>query len=571
MPLSGIVVSPGIAFGEALHLHLHPERHDYHLLPLDKVEQEKANLISIINDKKNQLIQHLNRLSSQSENYKLIEADLLLLDDEELIHSICSEIERFQLCAAVAVERIFSYQAAEMNALDNHYLANRSQDILSLARRLIDQINGAHSIELSKIDRPTILLASDITPAEFSMLPLKYITALVLKTGGITSHTAILARNAGIPALFDCPFEQANITNQQPLALDALTGKLYTAPRKSTVNRLKQLQQDNHKQKKQLLKFKHRKTQTKEGYHIPLFINMGSINETTHMNEMDVEGIGLFRTEFMLMNTQSVPNEDKQYRLYSDIVHLLKGKILTIRTLDIGAEKSLPFLNNTAEDNPALGLRGIRYTLAHSNLLYPQIRAVLRAAQYGPVRLMFPMINQIEELNKLLEIIKKCKAQMKKNHTNFGQLSIGIVVETPAAVMNLASMLPKLDFISIGTNDLTQYAMAADRGNPQLTKDYPSLSPAILSFIRLILSTAHAQQTPVSLCGELASDPRIAPLLIGMGVDELSVNLPAILEVKSALSKISYQACQSLAQESLSMNTIKSLHDYIHNQARLRD
>ncbi|WP_299007798.1 phosphoenolpyruvate--protein phosphotransferase [uncultured Shewanella sp.] len=566
MTLSGIVVSPGIAFGEALHLHLHPERHDYHLLPRDKIEQEKASLINIINNKKNQLIQHLNRLSSQSQNYKLIEADLLLLDDNELVQSICDEIDRFQLCAAVAVERIFAYQAAEMNALNDHYLANRSQDILSLARRLIDRINGAHGIELNKVNRPTILLARDISPAEFSMLPLRYITALVLKTGGITSHTAILARNAGIPALFDCAFEQANIANEQALALDALTGKLYPSPRTATINRLKQLKKDNQKQKQHFLTFKHKKAQTKDGYQVPLFINMSSINETPHINEMSVEGIGLFRTEFMLLNSKSAPNEDKQYRIYSDIVHLLNGKTLTIRTLDIGAEKSLPFLNNVPEENPALGLRGIRYTLTHSNLLYPQIRAVLRAAQYGPVRLMFPMINQIEELNKLFNIIKKCKQQLKQTNTQFGPLSIGIVVETPAAVMNLASMLPKINFISIGTNDLTQYAMAADRSNPQLTKDYPSLSPAILHFIRLILSTAHAQHIPVSLCGELASDPHIAPLLIGMGIDELSVNLPAILEVKSTVSKISYSACQALAHKALSMNTIKALHHCVYHQ-----
>ena len=565
MPLSGIVVSSGIAFGQALHLHLHPERRDYHLLPLDQIEQEKQTLINIINHKKQQLIQHLHRLPNQSQNYALIEADLLLLDDDELINSICNEIERFQLCAAVAVERIFSYQAAEMKALDDHYLANRSEDILSLARRLIDQINGAHTIELHKINQATILLASDITPAEFSMLPLKFITALVLKTGGITSHTAILARNAGIPALFDCAFERANITDQQPLALDALTGKLYASPNSVTLTRLKALKQSHQKQKQQLLKFQHRQMQTQDGHKVPMLVNIGSINESSHIDEMGVEGIGLFRTEFMLMNTSSAPDEIKQYHLYSDLVHLLNGKMLTIRTLDIGAEKSLPFLNNTPEENPALGLRGIRYTLTHSSLLITQLRAVLRAAQYGPIRLMFPMINQIEELTEIFNIMAQCQLELTNENTHFGQVSIGIVVETPAAVMNLTSMLPHLDFISIGTNDLTQYAMAADRSNLKLTKSYPSLSPAILSFINLILSTAQQKSIPVSLCGEMASDPHIAPLLIGMGLDELSVNLPAILEVKSSLSHFSLQQCQALAQKALKLTTIKTLHQCIYS------
>lgn len=566
MSLSGIVGSPGIAFGHALHLHLHPEKREYHLLPSNEIKQEKQTLIKVINHKKQQLTQHLQRLPAASHNYQLIEADFLLLDDDELIQKLCDEIERFQLCAAVAIDRIFSYQAAEINALDNHYLASRSHDILSLASRLIDQINGAHNVELSKINVPTILLASDITPAEFSMLPLKYITAIVLKTGGITSHTAILARNAGIPALFDCPFNQENISNHQPLALDALSGKLYIEPAPLILARLSELKATRLKQKQQLLKFKHRQTQTIDGHQIPLLVNIGSVNETTHLNDMGVEGIGLFRTEFMLMNTKSAPSENKQYRLYSDIIHLLNGKIFTIRTLDIGAEKVLPFLNSLPEENPALGLRGIRYTLHYSSLFITQIQAVLRAAQYGPVRLMFPMINQIEELDAIFDIIHQCQSQLTKDNVKFGQLSYGIVVETPAAVMNLASMLPQLDFVSIGTNDLTQYAMAADRGNPLFTKMYPSLSPAILSLIGLVISTAKNHGTQVSLCGELASDPHVAPLLIGMGINELSVNLPTILEVKSTLSNISHAQCHALAQKALSMNTIKALHECVYGQ-----
>ncbi len=395
------------------------------------------------------------------------------------------------------------------------------------------------------------------------MLPLEHIAGLVLNTGGLTSHTAILARSAGLPALLSCQFTRAQIHNGDEVVLNAINGELHLNPTAETFKKLTKLRLQDEAHKQQLLLLKDLPTQTLDGHSVGLLANVGSLNEISHLTDVGAEGIGLFRTEFMLMNTTTIPQEKIQYHFYCDALHLMDGKPFTIRTLDVGADKELPCLNPACEDNPALGVRGIRYTFAHPEILMTQLKAILRAANHGPIRLMFPMINQVEELDTLFDLIEQCKVSLNEEEKGFGQLSYGIVVETPAAVINLESMLPRLDFISIGTNDLTQYAMAADRTNPQLTRDYPSLSPAILTLIQMTIDSAKKHNVRVSLCGELASDPIVAPLLVGMGIDELSVNLASLLEVKSAIRASSHQACLAMAKHAHKLKRIEELNLYL--------
>ncbi|WP_028768862.1 phosphoenolpyruvate--protein phosphotransferase [Shewanella fidelis] len=564
MSVTGIVVSPGIAFGKVLHLNFYHEKVDYRLIPTNQLSDESKRLKQAFANQKQYLEQSLSKLETDSTHASLIEADLLLLEDEDLILEIDATISKLQVSAAVAIERIFGHQADELAALDDPYLANRAEDVLCLSRRLIARLNGAQHINLSQLQQDTIILAADLTPAEFAMLPLEHIAGIVLNTGGVTSHTAILARNAGIPALLSCQYEPANIANGTEVVLNGVDGELVIAPNQAKIAALSSLKQQDEARKQQLLMLKDLPTQTRDGKAIGLLANVGSLNDISHLADVGAEGIGLFRTEFMLMNTNTLPDEKAQYHFYCDALHLMAGKTFTIRTLDVGADKELPCLASMQEDNPALGLRGIRYSLAHPELFKTQIKAILRAANHGPIRLMFPMINQVEELDALFEHIEQCKAQLTEQEKGFGELSYGIVVETPSAVLNLQSMLPSLDFISIGTNDLTQYTMAADRTNPALTKQYPSLSPAVLTLVQHTIDIAHQNKVRVSLCGELASDPKIAPLLVGMGIDELSVNLSALLEVKSALRNINYQTCLSQAQHALKLTRIDELTHYIN-------
>ncbi|MGS0681994.1 phosphoenolpyruvate--protein phosphotransferase [Shewanella sp. 125m-7] len=564
MSITGIAVSSGIAFGQALHLNLHHEKIDYRLIPKAQIAIELQKLRHAFALQRLYLNQSLEKLQPDSSHFELIEADLLILDDEDLLAQIEHTISRLQISAAAAIERVFEQQASELALLDDPYLANRALDVSCLGRRLIARLNGAQHLDLSQLTQDTIVFSQDLTPAEFAMLPLEHITGIVLNTGGITSHTAILTRSAGLPALLSCQYDHTQIKNGTQVVLNAIEGELIIEPDPQQHAYLTVLKQQEFERKQQLLTLKDLPTETLDGHNISLLANVGNLNEISHLADVGAEGIGLFRTEFMLMNTSKLPDEKIQYQFYSDALHLMDGKTFTLRTLDVGADKELSCLEPINEDNPALGLRGVRYSLAHPQLFKTQLSAILRAANHGSVRLMFPMINQIEELEQLLGYVEECKERLVEEEKGFGELSYGIVVETPAAVLNLESMLPLLDFVSIGTNDLTQYTMAADRTNPLLTKQYPSLSPAVLQLIQATIDIAHKNDITVSLCGELASDPKVAPLLVGMGIDELSVNLNSLLEVKSAIRDISYQTCLILAEQALKIKRIEELKCYLN-------
>ncbi|KIO35419.1 phosphoenolpyruvate--protein phosphotransferase [Shewanella sp. cp20] len=563
MTIRGIAVAAGIAFGQAKVLRSYESKLDYHLLPPAQLAREQQRLNRALKTLIKQSQACAAKLDPDSDNYQLIEADLLLLEDEELLAELSDTIGKRQFSAALAVEHSFAKQAQAMQEADSPYLARRAEDVLSLGQRLIRTLLTGHCDNLSRLPENAIVLAKDITPAEFATLPLERVSALVLQTGGVTSHTAILARSAGIPTLMSCPWHTLEVSDDMALAVDAINGELYVEPDAAQISDLNAQKQQADERKSALQALKGKVTQTKDGRTIPLLANVGCISEINHLADVGAEGVGLFRTEFLFMNNHELPDENRQYQLYCDALQLLDGKPLTIRSMDLGADKEVPSLAMDVEENPALGLRGVRYTLAHPELFSAQLRAILRAANHGPIRLMFPMVNQVEELEAVLALLESCKQELVEAEKGFGELELGIVVETPAAVFNLDSMLPLLDFVSIGTNDLTQYTMAADRANPLLIDQYPVLSPVIIRLIAQIIEKAKAAKVRVSMCGELASNPNAAALLIGLGLEEFSVNLASLLEVKQALSRWSYPDCVELARKALQVSRIDALNQLL--------
>lgn len=566
MSINGIVVSAGIAFGKALTITNQLPPLDFKLLSIEQIDDQQQKLTQAIH----QLIAHLqhcqHHLCPECDHFQLIDSDIILLEDEELQQQLHQHIHQFRVCAAVAVDRIFNQHAVEMSALDDPYLANRSIDIICLAKRLTSALHGHLQWDLSALTEDTILLADDLTPAEFAILPLTHITGLILESGGLTSHTAILARAAGIPALLNYQFSQTKdvIEDGAQLVLDGMSGELHVAPSTQVFEQLKQKQQQEVVRRQALMIYKDRPSQTRDGHQVTLLANVGNLSEISHITDVGAQGIGLFRTEFLLMNAKALPDEQQQYKLYSDALHSLQGEVLTIRTFDIGADKEIPCLPQTNEDNPALGIRGIRYSLAHPATFITQIKAILRAANHGQVRLMFPMVSQVEELDAAFLLIERAKQELNQQEKGFGTLSYGIVVETPAAVFNLPSMLPMLDFVSIGTNDLTQYTLAADRTNPNLAKQYPPLSPAVIQLISMTVSHCKQAQVKVSLCGELGSDPQVLPLLVGLGLDELSINPANLLDVKVALIEGNYSHFVHHAQHITQLTRITDIRKAIN-------
>ncbi|MBQ4888971.1 MULTISPECIES: phosphoenolpyruvate--protein phosphotransferase [unclassified Shewanella] len=560
MALTGIVVSPGIAFGQAVHINLHHQHVDYRLLPVASIKSECDKAIKAIDF----LAKHLKHcqvnLDTESDHFHLIDADIMLLEDEDLADELTQYITRFRFSAVVSIERIFAQHAEELAKLDDPYLANRSNDVICLGKRLMSAVNGTLQWDVSKLTDNSILLAEDITPAEFATIPLNKIKGIVLKTGGLTSHTAILAKAAGIPALLSCQFDDYDIQDGAPLILDAFSGELHVNPVAETQQQLEQKATAEKERREALLHYVDKPSVTRDGHPVCLLANVSSMSDFTQIERSGAAGVGLFRTEFLLMQVDSVPDEKQQFKQYCDALHSLNGKVLTIRTFDIGADKEIPCLTQQYEDNPALGVRGIRYSLQHQHLFTTQIKAVLRAANHGRIRLLFPMVNQIEELEFALELIDWCKQQLIEEEKGFGDLNIGIMVETPAAVLNLPHLLPRLDFVSIGSNDLTQYTLAADRGNPVLVNDYPPVSPAMIKFIKMAVDTCKIHQTKVCLCGELASDTKLISLLVGLGIDELSVNTASLLDVKATICNGQYQQFYQQAQQALGFSHIEQLN-----------
>ncbi|GGQ12478.1 phosphoenolpyruvate--protein phosphotransferase [Shewanella litoralis] len=565
MSFNGIVVSAGIAFGKALTMTSQMPPLDFKLLNAEQISQQQLQLTHAI-DLLIHHLQHCQRhLCQECDNFQLIDADIMLLEDEELQQQLQQHIVQFKVCASVAIDRIFNQQAAELAELDDPYLANRSNDILCLAKRLTSALHGHLQWDLSTLTEDTILLADDLTPAEFAILPLKHITGIVLEAGGLTSHTAILARAAGIPALLNYQFSQrpVKIKDGEQLVLDGMSGELHIAPSIAVFEQLQQKQQQEQLRRQALTAYKDKPSATLDGHAITLLANVGNLSEISHVTDVGAQGIGLFRTEFLLMNAKALPDEQQQYKLYCDALHSLQGQVLSIRTFDIGADKEIPYLQQSPEDNPALGIRGIRYSLTHPDTFITQVKAVLRAANHGQIRLMFPMVSQIEELEGALALIERAKAQLIEQEKGFGELSLGIVVETPAAVLNLSSMLPLLDFVSIGTNDLTQYTLAADRTNPHLAKQYPALSPAVIQLISMTITLCKHAKVKVSLCGELGSDPQVLPLLVGLGLDEISINPTNLLEVKAVLVKGRYHDFVKHAQTVSALTRIDDIRTAI--------
>ncbi|MCZ4338051.1 phosphoenolpyruvate--protein phosphotransferase [Shewanella colwelliana] len=560
MIIKGIAVSSGIAFGQAKVLKPSHAKLDYHLIPHAQLHQEQQRLTAALDALIKQIELSAEHLDKTSEHHQLIEADLMFLEDEELQLELNQTIAKQQFSAALAVEHTFAKQAQILKDMDSPYLACRADDVICLGQRLISTILNGHCTSHSQLPENCILFTKDITPAEFATLPLEQINAIVLQTGGVTSHTAILARSAEIPTLMNCNVEFDELVDGASVAVDAIGGALYLSPTQEDHQHLTQLKQQALIRKAGLTKFRDQVTQTADGHSVALLANVGCISEINHLTDVGAEGVGLFRTEFMFMHSAELPDEQTQYQRYCDALQLLDGKPLTIRTMDLGADKEVPALTMVHEENPALGIRGVRYTLTHTQLFNAQLKAILRAANHGPIRLMFPMVNQVEELEAVFELIEACKQQLVEDEKGFGDLSLGIVVETPAAVFNLPSMLSMLDFISIGTNDLTQYAMAADRANPQLVEQFPVLSPVIVKLIAQCIDAAKTANVTVSMCGELASNPAATALLVGLGIDELSVSLSALLEVKQELSHWQYPQCVDIAKQALVTSRIEELN-----------
>ncbi|WMY94886.1 MAG: phosphoenolpyruvate-protein phosphotransferase PtsI [Arsenophonus sp.] len=557
----GISVSPGIAFGKALIL-------KEELI----VGNQKKITDNQINNEINRFITGRKKAVEQLKNIKKIaekkigeekaeifEGHIMLLEDEELEQEILSLIQKEHTTADAATQKVIEEQAIALEELNDAYLKERATDVRDIGTRLLKNILGLPIIDLSTISEEIILVAHDLTPSQTAQLNFKKVLGFIIDLGGKTSHTSIMAKSLEIPAIVGTSDATNKIKQNDYIILDAINNHIYQNPSKNKINKLKNIKNKYLSEKNDLKKFKNLPAITLDGHQVEVCANISNVYEIEKS-----ECIGLYRTEFLFMNRNTLPTEEEQFQSYKTIAEGIYPKTVIIRTMDIGGDKNLPYMNLPKEENPFLGWRAIRISLDRKEILHAQLRAILRASIFGKLRIMFPMVMSVEEIRSLKKELQILKNQLIKENIAFNQsIEVGIMVETPAAAIMSNHLAKEVDFFSIGTNDLTQYTLAVDRGNKLISHLYNPMSPSVLKLIKKVIDAAHAEGKWTGMCGELAGDERATLLLLGMGLDEFSMNTVSIPKIKKIIRNATFKDTKKLAQKALNQSTSQEIMNVI--------
>ncbi|MBM7844922.1 phosphoenolpyruvate--protein phosphotransferase [Herpetosiphon giganteus] len=476
-----------------------------------------------------------------------------LLADPALLEAVHSAIQAGQ-AAAVAWQTVINQQAEAIAQLDDPLLAERASDLRDVGDRVLRLLAGAEAASLdehwAKTKQPMIVVAYDLTPSETAAFDPAKVLGFCTAVGGPNAHTAILARALGLPAVISAGPSVLELATGTEVILDGTAGTLLISPTAEAITAAKTAQQREREHKALAMSSAKLPATTVDGQHIEVVANIGGLNEAQQATTLGADGVGLLRTEFLFLERTQAPTEDEQFATYRDIAQAMGAAPVIVRTLDIGGDKPLPYLTLPTEENPFLGERGIRLCLAHPELLQTQVRAILRAASFGRLRIMFPMIADAGELRAAKAEIERIRAELQ-----LPPIEIGIMIEVPSAALMADLLANEVDFFSIGTNDLTQYTLAMDRTHPTLAAQADGLHPAVLRLIARTVEAAHAAGKWVGVCGELGADPQAVPILVGLGVDELSVSVPAIPTVKAQIRALNFAQCQTAARRALACAT----------------
>lgn len=556
--VTGIAASPGAVFGKALVLKEEPIVLNTHKITADRIESEKAKFFAGRDKAAAQLtaIKEKARRTLGEEKEAIFEGHLMILEDEELEEEILSYLEEHLVTADVATSKIINMQVAMLEEIDDEYLKERAGDIRDIGNRLLRNILGMKVVDLGDIQEESILVAYDLTPSETAQLNLDKVLGFITDIGGRTSHTSIMARSLELPAIVGTNNITSLVKSGDLLILDAVNNQIHINPSEQEVTEFQALQAKLASEKAELAKLKELPAQTLDGHRIEVCGNIGTIRDVEGVLRNGGEGVGLYRTEFLFMDRNHLPTEEEQFEAYKEVVMAMENKLVILRTMDIGGDKELPYLELPKEMNPFLGWRAVRIGLVRREILDTQLRAVLRASAFGKLAVMFPMIISVEEIRELKAIIEKLKADLRAEGQAFDEnIQVGVMVETPSAAVNAKFLAKEVDFFSIGTNDLTQYTLAVDRGNELIAHLYNPLTPSVLSLIKQVIDASHAEGKWTGMCGELAGDVRATALLLGMGLDEFSMSGISVPHVKKLVRSLNYRDAKALADKALTLPT----------------
>lgn len=503
---------------------------------VDDTEHEKKRYYAAVDKAARQLQELYDKAVKEvgEANAAIFEMHQIMLTDDDYKESVENIIESQHVNAEYAVAQTGDNYAAMFAAMEDEYMRGRSADVKDISERLINILSGFNASSMVS-DEPVIIVAEDLAPSETVQLDKDKILSFVSVKGSVNSHTAILARTMGIPALIGTPVIPDNDIDGKMGIVDGNSGCLYVDPDNEKLGYYRKKQDEQLKQKELLQLLKGREDITIDGRKIKLYANIGNVKDVMTVKANDAAGIGLFRSEFIYLERDTFPTEEEQFNIYRTVAENMAGKPVIIRTLDIGADKQCDYFNMDKEDNPALGMRAIRICLTRTEIFKTQLRALYRASAYGNINIMYPMIANMWEIDRIKEIEKEVRDELKQQGIDTGNVQTGIMIETPAAVMQSDELAEKVDFFSIGTNDLTQYTLAVDRQNPKLDSFFDPHHPAVLKMIKMVVDNAHKAGIWAGICGELGADTSLTREFLKMGVDELSVSPGRILPIRKII------------------------------------
>lgn len=563
--LKGVGASAGIGIGKVICIR--EQNLDYSQVQYQGREQEKARLKQAVEtfcEKTQRMAEDIRQRVGQKES-EILSGQVMMLSDPFMVSQMEDAIQSGS-CAEAAVDTVCQMYIEMFSNVEDELMKQRATDIGDIKTRMLRLLLGVESVDMASLPKGTVLAAKDLTPSMTVGLQKENVSAIITEVGGKTSHSAILARALEIPAVLGIPDALQQLTDGQTAIVDGATGQVLTEPDAETLYHYTKLQEEQLRQKAMLSIYRDKPTTDASGRSYQLYANIGSVMEAQAALENGAEGIGLFRTEFLFMDRPAMPDEEEQLEAYSSVSHLMKGKEVIIRTLDVGGDKEVSYLKMGSEQNPFLGWRAIRYCLSEQPLFKTQLRALLRAgAQERNIKIMLPLVTGVQEIRAARSLLEECKQELSREGLEYApKIALGVMIETPAAALTADLMAKEADFFSIGTNDLTQYTIAVDRGNAKVEQLYTTLHPAVLRSIRGIIHAAKQAKIPVGMCGESAADPLLIPLLMQFGLDEFSVSASSVLKTRKTISEWNREQVEQVAEQAMQLSTPQELDEYLH-------
>ncbi|HFQ1844462.1 TPA: phosphoenolpyruvate--protein phosphotransferase [Staphylococcus aureus] len=568
--IKGIAASDGVAIAKA-YLLVEPD------LTFDKnekvtdVEGEVAKFNNAIEASKVELTKIRNNAEVQlgADKAAIFDAHLLVLDDPELIQPIQGKIKNENANAATALTDVTTQFVTIFESMDNEYMKERAADIRDVSKRVLSHILGIELPNPSMIDESVVIVGNDLTPSDTAQLNKEFVQGFATNIGGRTSHSAIMSRSLEIPAIVGTKSITQEVKQGDMIIVDGLNGDVIVNPTEDELIAYQDKRERYFADKKELQKLRDADTVTVDGVHAELAANIGTPNDLPGVIENGAQGIGLYRTEFLYMGRDQMPTEEEQFEAYKEVLEAMNGKRVVVRTLDIGGDKELSYLNLPEEMNPFLGYRAIRLCLAQQDIFRPQLRALLRASVYGKLNIMFPMVATINEFREAKAILLEEKENLKnEGHDISDDIELGIMVEIPATAALADVFAKEVDFFSIGTNDLIQYTLAADRMSERVSYLYQPYNPSILRLVKQVIEASHKEGKWTGMCGEMAGDETAIPLLLGLGLDEFSMSATSILKARRQINGLSKNEMTELANRAVDCATQEEVIELVNNYVK---